>query len=603
MRFLTLEFKAELSEHQACLLDGYLERLRIFWNIGIGAIEKLDKFKGYAQSGKEFKKHLAPIERLNLPCCPINWEVRPIETQEGLVFAPYCQILPYEARWYQKQVPRVAIPTPAEQKDSWGWLGGWGYAQPLPSAQDYQQPIIDNFADRSTNGLPQLIKGSNLRRVVANYLKVPVESQKVEELSNYLLDCPYKYRQALMAELSKAYKAYIQNKGNKELNRGKPKKKGKKDGYNTLIHADPAEAIKLCSKSKDTLRGIPKIGKIKLKGLDKRWRNRDGSIPAIKVFKLCKKPNGIFIQLTGELDRSTKTKERQSVCAIDPGLRRYLTLDNGEVYEIPRFLIRSESQLASLQQRLDEKLTSRLILFLNHQRTEIEDLQKLCPNLGHEKAAKLMTSKSEPEMVEIAGASITQALKHRLPQSKKAIALKNKISKLHRKIAQQRRHFAHKTTTFLVRNYGTVVVENGFQSLKMRKKAEAKFDEQGKYTQNQAKLQSWRAKLISDVAPGMLIQLLEEKCKVAGRNFIRFPAKNTTKACPVCFELTDIPIGQYWFTCKHCGWNCDVDQKAGIYMLIQLLEDGELTLDGLSKVVRDTWSLRQKWLESNNGEN
>lgn len=602
-RMLTLEFKTELTSEQKELVAQYLERLRIFWNIGIEAIEQLEVFKGWAQSRGVFKKHVDKMNNLLLPCCPLPWKYYPHHiNKEGqlaksgnLIFAPYCQLLPDKARWYQKQVKRVKVPTPAEKKDSWGWVEGVGYACPI--GEDYRQPLIENASSVSTQGLYRLISKVGLKPAIASYLRLPLADAKVSELHDYLEIVPSKFRVSVMAELDKAYKAYRSNKGNKELNRGKPRKKGKRDKLVSLIHNNPVGVIVPDPKSKNTLRGVPKIGKVKLdRKFEKRWRNPDGSIPDVRVFKLCVRPDGVFCQLTGNIVRSTKTKPKQGICALDPGLYRYITLDDGTTYENPKFLRKSLHKLAKLQQQLDDKLNQRVILWLHHPQREVEDLQKLCRNISHQKGVLLMCAKSEQEIIEIAGTSINQALKHRLPESAKVRSLKLKISKLHGKVRQQRSKHAHKVSTFLVRNYKVIVGENGLQSHELRKKVEPAFDVDGKYAHNGAMIQSRFTRSFSDAAHGMLLQMLETKAAAANRVFIRFPEKHTTQTCPVCFHLQDIKLGERWFKCDNCEWECDRDQKAAIYMLVKLLEDGTISETGLSKPARETWKLRQAWV-------
>lgn len=610
---LTFEFKANLTPEQQVLVDEWLKSLRIAWNLGLSALEELETFKGYADKKGHFKAFLEDIEGHTLPCCPINWELRPYylnkddtinQSDKGtLIFAPYCSILSDRSRWYVKQLPRTKIETGAEQKDSWGWqsdkFGCSGYSCSLP--QDYKKPLLNSISMTSSTGPGAVISTKN------------IDAQRYPEL----LKVPQRFRVGTITSLAVSWTEYIKSKSpNAKIKRGKPRyKRGGQDELTTLINPNP-DKKGMIPIGDDQLKGIPGLGIIKIKGLDRRWKNPDETIPEIATFKICRRPSGYYVQLTGEIQRSLKVKPRDKVTAFDPGLHTLITFADGTKVKPPKFFRKAEKRLERLQQKLARKLTHRLILWLNHPQRTTADIRQFCPSVSIDKAKQVMSAKTEKDIVELIGSSALNTLKYRAFQdvpekerftrtpSQREARLKLLISRTHERIRLQRRNFLHKLSTFTVRNHGTIIAEDGLQSPNLRKRAEAKLREDGTgYERNNAKAKSGLSKSLADASPGAFISQVKTKSKAAGRNFFPYPAAYTTQECPVCDHRQTMPPDVRWYKCQQCGWECDRDQKSGILMIVKMLESGAIQEVGLPEVVLETRCARVAWQEAHPPEN
>jgi len=619
---LTFEFKADLTPEQKTLIDNWLKELRVIWNLGLNALEELDTFKGYAQSSGQFKEFAqgwqqdsteglsekdtwiaSQMEGMLFACCPLPWEKRLYWIKESgeivdkqseadaRLFAPFSRLLSPSSRWYVKKLQRVKIPTGAEQKDTWGWKsdqhGCNGYSCPLP--QEYRRPKLRSPSFKDSEGLGKIVTKA-------------IDPQRFPEL----LKVPQRYRAGVIAALSTSWDEYIKARaGVAKLKRGKPKyKRQGQDELQTLILANP-DKKSMVPIEDDWLKSVPGLGKIKIRGLNRRWKNPDGSIPAIDTLKICHRPSGWYVQLSGKIVRSTKVKPSDRVTAFDPGLKSFITLADGTNILPAKFFRKSEKTLARLQQKQALTLTHRLILWLHHPERQAEDIRRYCPGVSVEKAKQLIQCKSEKEMVVLVGSSVVNTLKYRaLPPSKRSEQLKLKISRTHERIRLQRRNFNHKHSTFLVRNYGTIIAEDGMQSQNLRKRANPQLREDGKgYERNNAKAKSGLSKSLADASPGAFISMVENKSKSAGRNFQRYPAAYTTQECPVCEHRQEMSPDVRWYKCEQCGWECDRDQKSGILMIVKVLESGAIDRTGLPEVVQDTIRARAAWRDAHPPEN
>ncbi|MEH2168049.1 MAG: type V CRISPR-associated protein C2c8 [Nostoc sp.] len=578
---LTLEFKANFSPDQQAKIEQWLEINRSLWNIGLAALEGWDDFYGYyIKDNKEYAR-----------CCPVPYEYRPLKEEEIATItqqerisgqkylAPFCRILSEQSRWHVKKMPTYKVPTPAEKKDSWGWLPSshnedrkysncTGYSCPIPrygSVQNpsWYEPVIRNPTYKGSGGLSLVSKTENLPQWMKNS------------------DIPQRFRAGEMGQLDTAWQEYLKSRyGQSEVKRGKPQYKRKGDKLQTLINTN-LSSEKLVGKN--ILAGIPKLGVVRCKGLDKRWRNPDGSVPRIATYKICKRPDAYYIQLSGELQRSFSVKTTNASVGIDPGLQYELSLSDGTRIKPQKFYRKSEERRTKLQQKLAKKLTERLILWVHHPTRTIQEIRKNFFSISNENYEALRTSKTEAEMIKAIGASRFNTLKYNIvPDAPPKLKDKNPFSganqkslektirKLDRKISLQRRNHDQKITTMIVRNYGFIAVEDGLQDEKLRKRTKPKERENGQgYEQTGAKRKSGLSKSLADASPGRKIALLKQKSEKAGRIFNQHPAPYTTKECPVCGSMNEASYevndeGDRYYQCTNCGWKCDRDVNSGI---------------------------------------
>jgi putative transposase len=340
-----------------------------------------------------------------------------------------------------------------------------------------------------------------------------------------------------------------------------------------VVHPNPKGVI--IPDGKDTLKGVPELGQIKVPGLDKRWRNPDGSRPAIATFKICWCPSGWYVQLTGELERSQGLKNCNQAIAGDPGLLNYITFDNGTHVENPRFWRKQEEKLGQLQQQLAHKRSHNLILWLNHPDRTIDDIRNVI-NINPDDAQALLHVKTEQEGKQIVNQSRWSRLMFKRGEESKAIQqLVKRIKQQHESIKRMRRAFSHRLSTWLVRNHTVFVCEDGLQKEQLRHRAGIKLDENDVAQKNNKKAKAGLTKSLSDAAHGQLMELCAQKFKEAGRVFIRYPARNTTLECPICGTDNQMEAnheGQLYH-CSYCSWHeAGRDQKPGILMIMRLME-------------------------------
>jgi putative transposase len=619
MPIRTLEFPVVLEPWQEARIEFYLEKLKNIWNIGLARLNDFDTFTGYYD--KESKSYN--------PCCPINWEYRrywldkegliidkPTQSQKGAcdrIEAPFSRIIADQSKHILKDLPQVKVVVPAnggkgrtaKQWLEWSAQTGkpvvvttsrllaFGGVEPVdgcpvfscPIPQDYCAPLLSRYEYNASGGLGLVIKSENLQ---------------YRDDKDELLSVPYKFRTGTIKSLSTSWQEYDKSRRRTSTNgvfRGKPRFKGGRDKITTVVHPNPKGVI--IPDGKDTLKGVPELGRIHVPGLDKRWRNADGSRPDVATFKICKCASGWYVQLTGELDRSQGLRESGKAIAADPGLLNYITFDDGKVIENPRFWRKEEEKLARLQRQLAHKRVHNLILWLNHPDTTVGDIKGLI-NINADDAQALLHCKTEQEGKQLIGQSRWARLMFkRVGAETGAIAsLESRIKKQHERIRRMRRSFAHRLSTWLVRNYDVFVCEDGLQKEQLRHKAGIKLDENDVAQKNQKSAKSGLTKSLSDAAHGQLLELCAQKFKEAGRTFIRYPARNTTKDCPICGTQNDMGSnyeGQLYL-CSGCGWESGRDQKPGILMLIRLFDEGKVGLEQLSDATKEAIVFREKWL-------
>jgi putative transposase len=120
-----------------------------------------------------------------------------------------------------------------------------------------------------------------------------------------------------------------------------------------------------------------------------------------------------------------------------------------------------------------------------------------------------------------------------------------KVVKLHIKVKNCRKDFAHKVSTTIVKNHDVVAVEdlNIKGMVKNRHLSRA----------------------ISDVGWGLFMAMLEYKAKWVGKHFVkigRFEA--TTKTCSACGVKKPMPLSVRTYACGGCGLEMDRDWNASL---------------------------------------
>lgn len=549
----TIEFKAELTLEQQFKVDLWLEQLRAVWNRGLGELIKFDKVHWRDKQSKSW------VARCYLP-----WVYRKYDD----VIAPACQILNEQSYWYQKQSPRVKIKSRVEGKNEYGWENGIGYSCPI--GEDYQECSIDGTSEYSLN---KVGKTENIEALLNKVVAYQEES--------YQRTCEavaYKYRQNCLKQLAKSWEEYVKSRSKQNtFNRGIPKFKNHRFPIKSIgLNNGQTKGVRpIRVTSSNEISGVPKLGIVKVKGLYKRW----GNLP-IKEFRIVKKLKGYYVQLMSDVPTVLKRNSVEKGCGIDPNVVNSITLDNGKRYDNYRYLRASEKHLKRLQQKLANKLSHRLILYLNNPTTNASELTDICKVIGLDTAQKLLTAKCkcDNDILEIISASTLNKIKYHVT-SKNEQKLKNKIAKKHALIAAKRKANDDKITTYITRTYSHIALEDTTTNKMVKRLKAVEREGSNGYEQSGQKNKSQLNKAILDSSIGRKKELFQRKAKENERKIIKVNSVNSTLKCPVCGELNE-PVNRI-IKCK-CGWTCDEDVSAGVNFALAMYDKKQIPYELLS---------------------
>jgi putative transposase len=134
----------------------------------------------------------------------------------------------------------------------------------------------------------------------------------------------------------------------------------------------------------------------------------------------------------------------------------------------------------------------------------------------------------------------------------------------HRKIANQRRDFHHKTALALVESYDLIVVEHlKIANMLRRPKPIDDPSSPGRFLPNGAAAKSGLNRSISDAAWGQFLSILRAKAEDAGRTWIAVDPKHTSDGCQVCGHAAkENRVAQMTFVCQQCGYTAQADEHA-----------------------------------------
>ena len=231
---------------------------------------------------------------------------------------------------------------------------------------------------------------------------------------------------------------------------------------------------------------IPKVKNIKTIF----HRRFEGEIKTVTISKVPSGKYYVSILVEDGKELPTKSKlERSNAVGIDMGLKDFVVTSDGDKIANPKFLRKSEERLARRQKKLSKK---------------------------------------------------KKGSKNRNKQ-------RQKVAKLHGKIANQRKDFLHKISNQIVhKNHGTICVE----------------DLCVKGMVKNHKL----AKSISDVGWGMFYSFLKYKSEWNGKNFLDIGrVEPSSKMCSNCGNIkSDLKLSDREWTCSKCKSKHDRDINASI---------------------------------------
>jgi len=250
---------------------------------------------------------------------------------------------------------------------------------------------------------------------------------------------------------------------------------------------------------------VPKLGLVKM-----REKLRfEGKITSVTISQ---KGDKFFASFNMKISKEEyirthpKAKSNNLALGIDLGLKSFLSLSNGLEVKAPKPLDRLERLLVRRSRQLSKK---------QHAKTKQEALQGVKRSNNYQKASI-------------------------------------KLNKTHRRIANIREDFLHKTTSCLVKNVQYFSLED--------------LNVQGMMRNHRL------AKSIADVSFGEFKRQLEYKAEYNGREIYQvdrfYPS---SKLCSNCGSLKeDLTLSDRVYCCDKCGTRLDRDYNASLNLLSQL---------------------------------
>jgi putative transposase len=403
--------------------------------------------------------------RTPINSCPLNVSVVPVE------------------RIYQ-DIPEFRVQVRDGRK-----LGEDGL--PVTRKGDKHSNIVDGYVQWNTVQLGDL---KNTKKLFPEYKKI--HSQVLQDVIN---------------RVETAFSNFI-NPDKSGNHAGKPKFKGL-HYYKSFTYSQLKN--KHISENQVNLSGIGKVEFIEHRPIPA------GFVVKLGTVKL--EADGWYLSLALE-DKTVPIKEDEEICptiensiAIDVGLERFLTCDDGSYIEIPRFLRKASDRLARLQ-RAKSKLPK-----------------------GHKDKLKLYEA----------------------------------IAKLHQKIARQRQDFHFVTAYWLFSKADVVFIED----LKLRnliRRNKPKSDGKGGFLPNRQSQSSGMNKSWLDAGHSSFFQILEWVAWKLGKRAIKINPWGTSQYCHACLNKVPKSLSDRWHSCS-CGASLNRDENSG--KLIKLLGLGLASIE------------------------
>lgn len=171
-------------------------------------------------------------------------------------------------------------------------------------------------------------------------------------------------------------------------------------------------------------------------------------------------------------------------------------------------------------------------------------------------------------------AKLQRKLSRCVKKSNNFYILKKRINKLHKKIAQMRKDYLNKISTYLVNNHATIFIEN-LKIINMSKSAKGTIEKSGKNVSQKSGLN----RAILDQGWGMFGDMLKYKQEWRNQVFEKQVAAYSSQECCLCHSKhKDNRVSQASFVCI----NCDNKQNADLNASLNILYRG-LLKTGLKK--------------------
>jgi putative transposase len=146
--------------------------------------------------------------------------------------------------------------------------------------------------------------------------------------------------------------------------------------------------------------------------------------------------------------------------------------------------------------------------------------------------------------------------------SNKYNRIKDKISKIHKKISNQRSNAQHNISSFIVNLSADTIIMEDLNIKGMTKTPEA-IESDGQFLPNGKKQKSKLNAAILDVGISTIKNQIQYKAEFYGKNVLFVNPQYTSQTCSSCgFVHKDNRISQSEFKCQQCGHEEDADKNA-----------------------------------------
>ncbi|HDL1725285.1 TPA: transposase, partial [Mannheimia haemolytica] len=235
-----------------------------------------------------------------------------------------------------------------------------------------------------------------------------------------------------------------------------------------------------------------------------RYRNSREIVGEVKNVTVSMKCGRFFVSIQTEFKQEIPTHKGGEI-GIDMGIARFATLSNGEFFEPLNAFKTHKGKLAKLQKQL----------------------------------------------------------KNKVKFSKNWQKLKDKIGKLHHKIANCRKDFLHKISTQISKNHAMIYVED-LQVANMSKSAKGTAEVHGKNVKQKSGLN----RVILDQSWFEFRRQLDYKTQWLGGFLLAVPPQNTSRTCPCCnYTAKENRQTQENFECVECGYTENADVVGAMNVL------------------------------------
>lgn len=340
---------------------------------------------------------------------------------------------------------------------------------PLPPAKEYRQPQLPNISEFSL---------------------ASAFAHKRHPDKPWLKAIPANFIRGVTQSLNTAWQRY------KKGEQGEPRFKGRGNSLETLTNND----AKIIKRDGDRLK-IPNLGWIRLKELTQRWGET-----AISSLKICQRPSGWYVQLSGELpEKSFPNPSRPvaGVALICKGAHHATHYKRQTIqyrpHQLERKLHRLERQLAQQPNEGSEQLLEGL-------KAKISRAYTLIQARVHKLEARLLRLQRQ--------LARQQFLSSNWQRTKK------EIGKLHEQIRLRRRNLNHKLSTFLVRQYDTLAIQKIKPGPKKRPQPVPINTDPQQWAENGALERSRKNRYIADLGIGQFVSFVKSKAEKAGRKVV-----------------------------------------------------------------------------------